>query len=299
MKKLLILVCSLVFLTSCLPGHSLNPTITPSLTPTATSTKIPTATPTNTPTVIPTITPTPTPQLPVTLDKPLPEVSDAIGVENASQLNLIANYERFDIGKTLLKLTPDGNYYFIVSDGGAVPLGGIDVYDSNTKQIIRHYSINQRQIYDRSVHHNIYLSNDLQMSKDGQRFMVRTNDNSLSVFDDAGKNIFSYTPPPKIDSNPALSPNGRYLAIDLCSVCFDWTGGQMAFKVFNLDTGEMIYERISIKKNGEVYGSNPLFSPDGKFLATRIGSMEYIWDTSDWSEISNIDLGVSDRKSVV
>ncbi|HMN62286.1 MAG TPA: hypothetical protein PJ988_18110, partial [Anaerolinea sp.] len=150
-------------------------------TPTSTNTTQPTSSSTPQPT--PTFTPTysPTPQLPVSLQTSVPMVHQTIGADNASRIQLLASYERFDPGKTLIKLTSDGKYYFIVSSEG------IDVYDAQSRQTKQHYDITLRLNYER----NGYYSNDLQISQDGNRFMARVSDGKVAIYDVDGTELFN------------------------------------------------------------------------------------------------------------
>lgn len=252
----------------------------PSATPTLT------LTPTNTPTPSPTATPTP--QLPVSLGMPLPDVREPIRVDNVTQLQMLANYERYDLGKILIKLTPDGKYYFVVSNGGVVSSGGIDVYDAQSRQIIQHYTISQRLVFNR----NAYTPDDLQFAADSGRFMVLTSDAEVAIYSLDGEEIYSYTFPEESygwGGGAGFSPDGKYLAIDICSACGNYPGTP-SFKVIDIDSGDVVYEN-GRSPGGEARGGDPLFSPDGKVMATKMGAQVTLWNTEDWKRITDFGVG--------
>ena len=250
-------------------------------TPTSTNTTQPTSSSTPQPT--PTFTPTysPTPQLPVSLQTSVPMVHQTIGADNASRIQLLASYERFDPGKTLIKLTSDGKYYFIVSSEG------IDVYDAQSRQTKQHYDITLRLNYER----NGYYSNDLQISQDGNRFMARVSDGKVAIYDVDGTELFNYEFPPELYDNggAALSPDGKHLALDICSICNAFKG-KSAFRVIDIDSGDIVYEN-GTTPGGEAHGYYPVFSPDGKILATEFAGQVTLWNTTDWKRLTDFSVG--------
>jgi len=249
-------------------------------TPTSTNTPQPSSSPTPQPT--PTFTPThsPTPQLPVSLQTPVPIVRQPIGADNASNIQLLASYERFDPGKTLIKLTSDGKFFFVVSSEG------IDVYDAPSRQMKQHYDITLRLNYARDG----YYSNDLQISQDNNRFLARVSDGKVAVYAVEGTELFNYEFPPELYDNggAALSPDGKFLALDICSVCNAFKG-KSAFRVIDIDSGDIVYEN-GTTPGGEAHGYYPVFSPDGKILATEFAGQVTLWNTTDWKRLTDFSV---------
>lgn len=238
-----------------------------------------TVTATTSPSNTPTPTSTPRPTIPVSLETPVPAVSELISPFNADQLKLLAKYERYDPGKTLVKLTQDNRFYYVASREG------IDVYDAQSRQLLRHHDIHLQMVDDR------YDPNDLEISRDNNRFKARVSGSKVVVYNADGFEIYAYEFPAALhgSGDAALSPNGKYLALDICSECNAYTG-QPGFKIVDIDTGNTIYEN-GITPDGEAHGSTPVFSPDGKILATYLGGVVVLWDTATWKRLTDFSLG--------
>jgi WD40 repeat protein len=253
-------------------------TVTPTLTftpsPSPTNTPEPPSTATESPTI------TPLPNLPVGLGTPLPEVKDPIKVDNVGRLKLLANYERSDPGKILIRLTQDGKLYYVAS------ANGIDIYETQSQQLIRHFDILVRV----DPYELTYSPYDLQLTSDGRRFMARLNASKVAVYNSDAAEIYSYTFPGDLDTGgAAFSPDGKELVVDICSDCNAYNG-LSGFKVFDVDTASVIYD-LNAGQGGDAHGWNPLFSPNGKILATQIGSQVFLWDTLKWKRITDFPTG--------
>jgi hypothetical protein len=198
--------------------------------------------------------------------------------------------ESYDPSKVLIKLTLDGKYFFVVS------ANGLNIYRTQSGEIIQHQDISLRTVPGIG-----YLYNEFQFSADGTRYMVRVSDNKVSVYSFEGKEIYSYDFPPGIFGigGAALSPNGKFLALDICSGVCGYKGQQPSFKVVNIDTGQVVYE-YGISSGGEARGLRPIFSPDGQVIATMLNTQIFLWNTKDWKRITDFSLDtqfVNDRAS--
>ena len=194
---------------------------------------------------------------------------------------MLASYERYDPGKTLIKLTLDGMFYYVVSSEG------IDVYDAQSQQVVQHYDITLRLNYQRDG----YYGNDLQIAQDNSRFLARVSDGKVGIYDRDGREIFKYEFPPELYDNggASLSPDGKFLVLDICSDCNAFKGSS-AFKVIDIDSGTTVYEN-GRTAGGEAHGYYPVFSPDGKFLATEFQGQTVLWDTKDWKRLTDFSVG--------
>jgi WD40 repeat protein len=195
---------------------------------------------------------------------------------------MLASYERDDPESTIIRLTADGKLYFV-----GYP-GGIDIYDAGSVQLLRHLD-------------NIPLVGsffgfspmELQVSGDGSRFMVRAGREKIVVYRQDGEEIYTYTFPAEFakyfQGTAGLSPDGNWLAVDVCSYCdgeSDYKGPQI-FQVIDINTQAVVYERGKTP-GGEARGKNPLFSPDGRLMATTMtGGQTILWDTTTWRRITD------------
>ena len=274
MKRTLFCLSTLIlFLAACAspPPHPI-PTTTP-ISPTKTPTPSPTPTFTATPT--PTITPTPMPKLPVGFNEDIPKVSETISINNADQLRMLANYERFNPAKIMVKVSPDGEYFFVVTSAG------IDIYHTQSSELFLHHDIYLRLDYDDRDVSEGYSPNDIQISADSSRFMARVSDEDIVIFALDGEEVYTYNTPEDLSvvaTGAGISPDGKQLAVDNCSGCNSYERGP-GFKMANIDTGEVTYIKV--------LGRDPMFSPDGEVLVTRDRNQVLLWDTSNWKLITS------------
>jgi WD40 repeat protein len=279
---LLALICA-----ACSPVSQEVPTLaaaTATRLPASTSTLALTSTPLPTPTAPPTATATlpptatPTLALPVSLGTPLPE-TQPITAGNAASLTLLGDYRRVPDGGLRTVLSGNGSTFFTVSGSG------IDVYNSDGSEWVRRLEIRVlRPTEERPLWHL------LQPSADGSRLMVlRTR--GADIYSVEGEKLFTYDTPEGFTWENfayAFSPDGKKVAVELCSVgCYKPVGFTPDFTVFDVDSGEVLYHWNS-GVGGELRGSNPVFSPDGKYLLTYIGGQAFVWDASTWAKVTSI-----------
>lgn len=252
--------------------------------PLATSTAAPTAEPTDTPTAIPTSTATPPPTptatlaLPVSLGTPLPELAP-ITAENVDRLELVGDYRRLPAAGLRTVLSDDGSIFFTV-----VP-DGIDIYRSKGPAFINHLNISVlRPAPERP------LWQLLQASADGSRLLV-IRPRGADVFSAQGETLFSHDSPEGLEwenLSYALSPDGRFVAVEMCSVgCYRRNPPfTQDFFIFEVDSGQPVYH-WNQGVGGELRGAGPVFSPDSKYLITYIGGQAFLWDTATWKKITS------------
>ncbi len=254
---------------------------TPRATATATATAAPTLTATTAPTETATPPPTPTATLalPVSLGTPLPEL-EPITAGNIDRLELVGDYRRLPEAGLRTVLSGDGSvFYTVVPDG-------IDLYRSATGAgFINHLEIPILRASDERP-----LWQILQPSADGSRLLV-IRPRGADVFSAEGEKLFSHDSPEGLaweNLGYALSPDGRFVAVEMCSVgCFRRNSPfTQDFFIYDVDSGQPVYH-WNQGVGGELRGSNPVFSPDGRYLMTHIGGQAFLWDTATWKKITS------------
>jgi len=260
---------------------SLPASATPLPTATATATAAPTLTATAAPTQTATPPPTPTATLalPVSLGTPLPEL-EPITAENIDRLELVGDYRRLPEAGLRTVLSGGGSvFYTVVPDG-------IDVYRSATgPALIGHLEIPVLRASDERP-----LWQLLQPSADGSRLLV-IRPRGADVFSAEGEKLFSHDSPEGLaweNLGYALSPDGRFVAVEMCSVgCYRRNPPfTQDFFIFEVDSGQPVYH-WNQGVGGELRGSNPVFSPDSRYLMTHIGGQAFLWDTATWKKITS------------
>lgn len=257
-------------------ADSLPATATPLPTATAEPTASATAVPTETATPPPTSTPTLA--LPVSLGTPLPEVVP-ITAENIARLELVGDYRRLPPPGLRTVLSGDGSMFFMV-----VP-DGIDMYRSAGPVLVDHLDISVMRASEERP-----LWQLLQVTADGGRLLV-IRPRGADVYSREGEKLFAHVSPEGMDWENlayALSPDGRYMAVELCSVgCFRRNAPfTQDFLIYAVDSGQPVYQ-WNQGVGGELRGSNPVFSPDSKYLMTHIGGQVFLWDTATWKKITS------------
>lgn len=226
--------------------------------PTSTNTLI-SPTSTASPTVSP--SPTPTPEFPVGLKTPIPEFSTEITLSKVKDLTEVARY--YGNLPHIAKLTKDKTLLFVRNQAS------IDIYDFQTKKLkirINHYAVTADGF-------------GLQISDDGKWALIdgawllnaqtaATEKDLINIYKLVGfKDHFNPIP------LTALSADGTKLAIGE----FYQRG---RFYILNTETSEVVYKSVY-----GIYGSIPVFSPDGSMIATKVDNQIILWSISDGKPI--------------
>jgi WD40 repeat protein len=260
MKRVICVFGLVIFIiVACSSNQNMTPTLV--AIPTSTNTRIP-----PTFTTSPTITPSPTPELPVGLKTPIPEFSTEISLNNVKDLTEVARY--YGNLPHIAKLTKDETLLFIRNQAS------IDIYDFQTKKLkirINHYAVTTDDF-------------GLQISDDGKWALIdgawllnaqtgTTEKDLINVYTLVGfKDHFNPIP------LTALSADGTKLAIGEF-----YQSGQ--FYILDTETSEIIYKSVY-----GIYGSSPVFSPDGSMIVTNIDNQIILWSISDGKPIKKFPL---------
>ncbi len=271
---LLLVAISLFACTSQIPA---NPATTTTPSHTTDQQPLETAQPSLTPlpTITPTETATPTPLvLPVSIGTPLPAL-EVITTENYQRLTQIALYLPNEDPKAIVRESSDGTKTLI-----AAPYGYY-LFDTESKTLLTqinhllpatHYAL------------GYVMPGAIQIDVAGDRFLVNSS-GSNSVFDSAGNELYAISN----DRNAALSPDGRYLAVEFCSSGCDSDYLQSVqrepfFIVVEIDTGNQIYSYNS-GVGGEMRGSIIGYTSDGLYLLTKNNLEIIVWDAISFDRV--------------
>lgn len=246
-----------IFLVACSPKTGTESA--PVVIPTSTNTPVQlTITPS------PTTTNSPTPELPVSLNTPIPEQNTKIVTANLISLTELGRY--YGNISYIARLSQDGSLLFIRNQAS------LDVYDYPSKKLkirINHYAIQSSDF-------------GLQISQDGRWALIDgewlLNVNTGSTKNDL-VNVFTLVGF-KEHNNPipltALSADGSKLAI----AEFYQRG---RFYIIDTESGQIITKSI--------FGSTPVFSPDGSIIATNMDNQLILWNIADGKQIEKYPKG--------
>ena len=280
-RTVTIFVVFALLLTACVStGQVASPALSPvpftatavppsaTVTNTATATVTLTATPippTFTPTDTSTPTNTPTPELPVGLNTPVPRPSEPITAENASRIVELARYGSPVIWD--VQFTGDGAKVFVSTSGGLM------VFDAATRERLVVMDVIPRK------------RSEVSPSWDGSRVMIET-DSDIRVYDGDGnllrviweipEDVLEYSYP-----GTDLSSSGKLAAVGYTKFYPETYRHNRLFQVFDVDTGEVVFNERGLK---------PLFSPDGSRMAVHWDGKIMIYDTSTWEKITYLSL---------
>ncbi len=260
------------------PGPTVTLPATATAAPTVVSSATPAATLAPTATETPLPTATPTLALPVSLGTPLPELVP-ITAENVDRLELVGDYRRLPEPGLRAVVSADGNIRFTVA------AQGIDVWSGDGLTILRHLDIPVLRAAEERP-----LWQLLQPGADGGRLLV-IRASGADVFSAEGERLFAHDSPDGLEwvnLAYALSADGRFVAVELCSVgCYRRNAPfTQDFFIYDVDSGQPVYQ-WNQGVGGELRGANPVFSPDGKYLMTFIGGQAFLWDTATWKKITS------------
>jgi len=251
------------------PTDTLQPPTDTVVPPTSTSTSTSTTAPTNTATATTTNTPTSTPLvLPVGLGVPWPQTAP-ISAANASQIVELARYGSARVYQA--ELSPDGTRIVTLTSEG------IKVFDAQTGQRIALI----KDVY--GYHATQDYGDDLSCSADASRIAVVSNRNQVEVYDLNGSQVSAFPVPESSDNYynhnawVSVSPNGSLVAVPVSD---ENEAGR--WQVIDIASGNVLKEW---------HGRGGVFSNDGRYFFAEFDSAVYAWNTSDWTEASNIGLG--------
>ncbi|HNT25589.1 MAG TPA: WD40 repeat domain-containing protein [Anaerolineales bacterium] len=251
------------------PTDTLQPPTDTVVPPTSTSTSTSTTAPTNTATATNTNTPTSTPLvLPVGLGVPWPQTAQ-ISAENASQIVELARYGSARIYQA--ELSPDSTRIV------ALTSEGIKVFDAQTGQRIALI----KNVY--GYHATQDYGDDLSCSADASRIAVVSNRNQVEVYDLSGSQVSAFPVPESSDNYynynawVSISPSGSLVAVPVSD-----ENGAGRWQMIEIASGNVLKEW---------HGRGGVFSNNGMYFFVEFDSAVYAWNTSDWTEASNIGLG--------
>lgn len=232
--------------------------------PSETPSEVPSETQFSTATYLPKATPWP--KLPVDLEMPVPQPTEAITAGNASQIVELARYGSPVIWN--LQLTGDGTKLFASTSGGVM------VFNAATDELLTRFDVISHEYAKIST------------SDDGSRMLIVTNED-IRVYDGDGSliQVLMETPAETKDNwaQPAavLSPNGQIAAIGYGIPDYETYNHQERFDILLVDTGEVVFSERGLR---------PVFSPDGSLMAVEWDGKVMIYDASTWEKVTHLSL---------